>query len=214
MMVSEDSMTSISPSTLRVGLADDDPVNQAILKKILKSLLPPSAVIDVYSNGLECVLGCKNQNYDVLFLDIDMPVMTGVDAIKSLRNPDSPLTPPTEPSTASSFLSHLNPLFSFASFNAFATESLLSPSFTPSASSYFSSNPLPSPPPDRISQTYIEPSPIAPSYATIPIIAVTSSVEPSQVQSYYDAGFNTVIPKPATLSNIRHALNSLPCMKN
>lgn len=65
-------------------------VNQFILRKILEkwNLTP-----DFVTNGLLAVECFKKESFDIVFLDIQMPVMGGYEAAEKMRqlNPDVPI---------------------------------------------------------------------------------------------------------------------------
>lgn len=89
------SVTSLDASTqdgeiewqpTRALLAEDVPINQKIFVRMLKNA--GCAEIDVASNGkdvLELVKSKGCAHYTIIFLDIEMPVMDGIEAIKELR---------------------------------------------------------------------------------------------------------------------------------
>lgn len=70
---------------IRVLVTDDS----AFMRKVISDILsadPDIEVIDRARNGLECVEKCKQLDPDVVTLDIEMPVMNGLDALKILMN--------------------------------------------------------------------------------------------------------------------------------
>jgi signal transduction histidine kinase len=69
-------------SHLRVLLAEDNPVNMLVQKKILTKL---GVSFDVAADGLAAVALASANRYDVILLDLQMPVMDGLQAAKTLR---------------------------------------------------------------------------------------------------------------------------------
>ncbi|HEY9683985.1 MAG TPA: response regulator [Drouetiella sp.] len=72
---------SLDP-TLRVLIVEDNPINQEVANLQLKKL-GLSALI--CSNGLEAVNLVKQQEFDVILMDCQMPVMDGFEATRQIR---------------------------------------------------------------------------------------------------------------------------------
>ncbi len=66
----------------RVLLAEDHPENQKLFAMILSSL---GLQVDTVNNGEEAVTACLSNNYDLLLMDIQMPIMSGVEAQQLIR---------------------------------------------------------------------------------------------------------------------------------
>jgi signal transduction histidine kinase/CheY-like chemotaxis protein len=67
-------------------IVDDNTLNIKVAKKALKDF---KFIIDECSNGVECLEKIKTNTYDLILLDIMMPVMDGKEVIKKLKaNPD------------------------------------------------------------------------------------------------------------------------------
>ena len=67
---------------LKVLLVDDDAINRLLGKTILEEL---QCDIDVAMDGGEAIEKVKEQNYDIILLDIHMPDISGVDVAKFIR---------------------------------------------------------------------------------------------------------------------------------
>jgi PAS domain S-box-containing protein len=68
--------------TVRVILAEDNPVNQLVQLRMLRQLGYESAVA---ANGVELLDAIAKTEYDLVLLDIQMPVMDGIEAARELR---------------------------------------------------------------------------------------------------------------------------------
>jgi signal transduction histidine kinase/DNA-binding response OmpR family regulator len=62
---------------LRILLVEDNLVNQKVASRIL---LQFGYVIDVVADGQEALNSIEKKNYDVVFMDLQMPVMSGLEA--------------------------------------------------------------------------------------------------------------------------------------
>ena len=70
-------------SGLRVLAAEDNAVNQVIIREIITRF---GHTIDVVDNGLEALEQYKRAPYDVVLMDISMPVMDGIDSTQAIRD--------------------------------------------------------------------------------------------------------------------------------
>ena len=66
----------------KILLAEDNIVNQELIKMILKSR--GNIELSIANNGLEAVQMYKNNKFDLIFMDIFMPVMQGMEATKEI----------------------------------------------------------------------------------------------------------------------------------
>lgn len=67
----------------KILIAEDNEVNQLILARNLKKL---GFEVDVAFNGKEAVDLAKHKRYDIILMDINMPIMDGVRATQIIRN--------------------------------------------------------------------------------------------------------------------------------
>ena len=63
-------------------VAEDNVLNQELIKYVLDSL---SLDYKIVSNGKEAVEEYKNNKYDLILMDINMPILDGVEAFKQIR---------------------------------------------------------------------------------------------------------------------------------
>jgi DNA-binding NarL/FixJ family response regulator len=73
-----------SEATLRVAIADDHPVVRDGLALLL-GLLPDIEVVGVAASGDEIVALADQHHLDVVLMDLRMPQLSGVEAIKRIR---------------------------------------------------------------------------------------------------------------------------------
>jgi PAS domain S-box-containing protein len=64
-------------SNLKILLAEDNRVNQKVALQMLKKL---GYSADIAGNGLEVIDAVKRQKYDIIFMDVQMPKMDGLEA--------------------------------------------------------------------------------------------------------------------------------------
>jgi two-component system LytT family response regulator len=67
-------------------IIDDEPLAINVIKNYLEPV-ENFEVINTFSNPIEGLNFLKNNKVDVIFLDINMPVLDGINFIKSLENP-------------------------------------------------------------------------------------------------------------------------------
>ena len=70
---------------VRVLYVDDDCINIQIGKEMLKGL---GCVVDTAENGKEAIYKINNNKYDIVLMDIQMPDLDGLGAIKIIRDDD------------------------------------------------------------------------------------------------------------------------------
>ncbi|MFM8333105.1 MAG: response regulator, partial [Candidatus Methylumidiphilus sp.] len=66
----------------RLLLAEDDPVNREVARGLLNDM---GLAVDVVDNGEQAVARVKNGNYALVLMDVQMPVMDGLQATQAIR---------------------------------------------------------------------------------------------------------------------------------
>lgn len=84
--------SSLPQRPLRFLLAEDQPMNQMVASDTLESLFPGSS-IEVVANGKEAIEIALKMQFDVIFMDLHMPVMDGFEATIQLRKVHGIQTP-------------------------------------------------------------------------------------------------------------------------
>lgn len=70
-----------SESPLKMLMADDSEINRELIKVIAKRMGLP---IDCVENGEECVEAAQTGSYDIILMDVEMPVMGGIEAAEKI----------------------------------------------------------------------------------------------------------------------------------
>jgi len=71
-----------SPEDLKILLAEDNVVNQRLMKLMLSQL---KLKVDIASDGKEAFEMYQQKAYDLIFMDIQMPVLDGLESTKLIR---------------------------------------------------------------------------------------------------------------------------------
>lgn len=70
-------------SDKKILLVEDNEINLEVAIYLLKET---NAFVSIAKNGLEAIYKVKNEKYDVILMDIQMPVLDGYEATKIIRN--------------------------------------------------------------------------------------------------------------------------------
>lgn len=70
----------------RILLAEDNPANQLVAKEILTRA---GLDVEIVSDGADAILSCERREYDLILMDIGMPVVDGIEATKLIRKTDT-----------------------------------------------------------------------------------------------------------------------------
>ena len=70
------------PASLRVLAAEDHPANRLVLQALLE---PVGVAVSFVENGREAVEAMSRATYDLVLMDVNMPVMDGVSALEAIR---------------------------------------------------------------------------------------------------------------------------------
>lgn len=78
-------------SRLKVMAVDDNPANLKLISAMLDDLV---AEVTTATNGREAVDKSNEQTYDIIFMDIQMPILDGISACQMIRKGDTNQTTP------------------------------------------------------------------------------------------------------------------------
>lgn len=70
---------------LKVLIAEDNKINMLLLKTIIKNTISDANIFEV-TNGKDAYEQVESINPDIIFMDIQMPIMNGYEAAKAIRN--------------------------------------------------------------------------------------------------------------------------------
>ena len=86
MKVDTESLKARILQDARVLLVEDNPINQQVAMMIIEKL---GVTVDAAMNGRDALAKCEREDYDLIFMDCQMPVMDGYEATRLLRKESS-----------------------------------------------------------------------------------------------------------------------------
>jgi CheY-like chemotaxis protein len=69
-------------NSLKILLAEDDPLNQMMIQNVVESV---GFTLDIAENGHIAIYKLQENNYDLVLMDIQMPVMDGYETTTYIR---------------------------------------------------------------------------------------------------------------------------------
>lgn len=77
-------LKEINTDEIKILVAEDNAVNLLLTKTYLKDILPQAVVIEA-KDGHEAIMKFQNENPDIIFMDIQMPELNGIQATERIR---------------------------------------------------------------------------------------------------------------------------------
>lgn len=81
----ESAFANLNIQGKRILIAEDNEINQLIMTELIS---PSGANMSIVTNGQEAVDAVNNEDYDLIFMDMQMPIMDGIQATKIIRTFD------------------------------------------------------------------------------------------------------------------------------
>ena len=98
--ISDGAESNVVHRKISAMLVEDIRMNQIVAEKMLSTL---SAKTTTVNNGQECLDVLRQQNFDIIFMDIQMPVMDGLETLKQIKSEGLAANTPIIALTANTF---------------------------------------------------------------------------------------------------------------
>lgn len=102
--IATENLLDKNESIAAILVADDNAVNMQLNLRMLAGLLPKSEIISV-NDGEKAYQACTEKQFDIILMDVQMPVMDGIEATKKIRQLDNYKNTPIIAITAGNTLS-------------------------------------------------------------------------------------------------------------
>jgi len=106
---------------IHVLLAEDEPINQEVASMLIEDI---NWTIDVANNGQEALALAQQNHYDLILMDMQMPVMGGLEATRQIRATEKLRAIPIIAMTANAFIEDRNACLD-AGMNDFVTKPVM-----------------------------------------------------------------------------------------
>src|SRR4249919_2220840 len=70
---------------LKCLVVDDEPMARDVIRRYIVQV-PILQIVEEFGNAIDAAIYLQQNNVDLVFLDIQMPQLTGTDFVRSLRN--------------------------------------------------------------------------------------------------------------------------------